>query len=266
MSVNPSGYYKWLNRLSKENPYEQNRNILTKLLQEEHEKHPSYGYHRLSAVIRNKTGWIFSDNLAHKCCKFAKIQSKARRPKYQKSGSYHKLYPNRVCGNWNAQKPLEIVVSDMTCLPYKGKLYEWTYILDTFNNEILSHALSQKAGDRKPYFSCLTSLKEKITQQHHDTILHTDQGSVYASLAFAKAHENSSIIHSMSRAGTPTDNPIIESVNGWIKEEMKFDFNYQKQESLPKFLDSFVYYFNHQRPAYSLNYKTPVQFKSEQGF
>ena len=29
----------------------------------------------------------------------------------------------------------------------------------------------------------------------------------------------------MSRAGMPTDNPIIESLNGWIKEEMRIDFN-----------------------------------------
>ena len=32
----------------------------------------------------------------------------------------------------------------------------------------------------------------------------------------------------MSRAGTPTDNPIIESLNGWIKEEMKIDENVYK--------------------------------------
>ena len=30
----------------------------------------------------------------------------------------------------------------------------------------------------------------------------------------------------MSRAGTPTDNPIIESLNGWIKEELFLDFYY----------------------------------------
>ena len=61
-------------------------------------------------------------------------------------------------------------------------------------------------------------------------------------------------------------NPIIEPINGWIKEEMRLDFNHQKQESLPAFLDSFVHYFNHERPAYALNYKTLVQFKTEQGF
>ena len=29
----------------------------------------------------------------------------------------------------------------------------------------------------------------------------------------------------MSRAGTPTDNPVDESLNGWIKEELFPDFD-----------------------------------------
>ena len=36
------------------------------------------------------------------------------------------------------------------------------------------------------------------------------------------------IERSMSRVGTPTDNPIIESINGWIKEELKHDFDFKK--------------------------------------
>ena len=37
----------------------------------------------------------------------------------------------------------------------------------------------------------------------------------------------------MSRAGTPTDNPIIESLNGWIKEEMRIDFDLKSVEGIP---------------------------------
>lgn len=44
------------------------------------------------------------------------------------------------------------------------------------------------------------------------------------SRAFEEAHLNYNIIRSMSRAGTPTDNPIIESLNGLIKAEMACDF------------------------------------------
>jgi len=266
MDVNRSGYYKWRARQGTLSRYEQDRRILTQLLLEQHAKFPSYGYHRLAHVVRRQTSWLFSDNLAHKCCKQAGIRSKARRRPCVNPGATHVRYPNQVNGNWNANKPLELVVSDMTYLRHKGKLHEWVYVLDTFNNEIISHHLAKRHGDTAPYFKCLEDLKQKMDEQTHPLVLHTDQGSVYSSRAFAKAHEQYTILHSMSRAGTPTDNPIIEAVTGWIKQEMRIDFRFGQCDDLQTFLNNFVHYYNHHRPAYALNYKSPVQFKAEHGF
>ena len=41
----------------------------------------------------------------------------------------------------------------------------------------------------------------------------------------------------MSRAGTPTDNPMIESLNGWIKEDMRIDFDSKSVEGIPSFIE-----------------------------
>ena len=147
-----------------------------------------------------------------------------------------------------------------------GDLYEWSYILDTFNNEIISSHISSKPGDRRPYFECLEDLKKKIEEKKAPIVLHTDQGAVYSSRAFADAHKDYNIIHSMSRAGTPKDNAIIESINGWIKAELTTDFQYWKWNDLEKGIERYVKYFNTERPAYALNYKSPVQYKTEQGF
>lgn len=74
-------------------------------------------------------------------------------------------------------------------------------------------------------------------EQNYLVTLHTDQGSVYSSAGFYQTHKNhTNIKRSMSRAGTPTDNPIIESLNGWIKEEMKIDFNLKKPRVYPRLL------------------------------
>ena len=50
MSVNRSGYYKWLARKGKPNRYEQDRAILTELLMEQHKKHKTKGYHYLVRI------------------------------------------------------------------------------------------------------------------------------------------------------------------------------------------------------------------------
>ena len=83
---------------------------------------------------------------------------------------------------------------------------------------------------------------ERIKKEQTDDliILHTDQGSVYSSKAYNKLLENYNISRSMSRAGTPTDNPVNESLNGWIKEELIVDFDLKHPSHLalipPKWL------------------------------
>ena len=107
----------------------------------------------------------------------------------------------------------------------------------------------------------------KIKDQTTDlVILHTDQGSVYASKSYNDLLKDYNISHSMSRAGTPTDNPVNESLNGWIKEELFLDFDLKNCEDVPKLIEEYTYYFNNERPSYALNYKTPIQFKLESGF
>lgn len=269
MGVNRSGYYKWFSRKGIPNRYEQDRIMLTKLLQEEHQKHKVMGYHALATAIHKATGWVFSDNLAHKCCKVARIHSQARTRKYRKPGEESLKYENLVRGHWNATRPLELVVSDMTCISCKGRQYEWTLFLDTYNNEIIAHSLSSRCGDNRPYYDCLGVLKQKIgikKEQTAPVVLHTDQGAVYSSRAFGQAHIDYNMIRSMSRAGTPTDNPVMEALNGWMKDELILDFGLKDSDSIADLLDNYVYYFNNDRPAYALGYKSPIQYKTEQGY
>ena len=47
---------------------------------------------------------------------------------------------------------------------------------------------------------------------------------------------------------------------------MKIDFNLKSVEDIPSFIENYVYYFNNERLSYKLNYKTPVQYRIEQGF
>ena len=72
-------------------------------------------------------------------------------------------------------------------------------------------------GDRQTYINGLKDLLEildGVPEENHITVIHTDQGSVYASVAYNKLITDPNIKRSMSRAGKPTDNPVHESLNG----------------------------------------------------
>ena len=92
-------------------------------------------------------------------------------------------------------------------------------------------------------------------------ILHSDQGAVYASKAFNELLPMYSITRSMSRAGTPTDNAAMESINGWIKAEIFMDFHVTGESPVEQEAAAYITFFNTARPAYSLKYLTPQQYK-----
>lgn len=70
----------------------------------------------------------------------------------------------------------------------------------------------------------------------------------------------------MSRVGTPTDNPIIESINGWVKEELYRDFGLYRCEDVEALITEYIKYYNTERPSVKCGRKSPVQFRTEQGF
>ena len=270
MNVSRSGYYKWINRKGKLNNKQKNRLELAEEIKNIHKKHSTYGYRSIAQNIRNKTGWIFSDNLCHKVCKSLNIRSKARKT-YIPRGKECKTYPNIINGNFNPTRPFEVIVSDTTIIHCKGKAYDWNFYVDTYNNEIISSDVSPSkhgAGITNHFNACRKFLEEKIKRGYKDleTIVHSDQGAIYSSRAFNKLHENYTIKRSMSRAGTPTDNPVIESLNGWIKEELSIDFKIYREDDINTAIENYIKYFNTQRLAYSLKYKTPIQYRTELGF
>ena len=266
MGIYRSGFYAWKNRLS--NPSNKLLNLVSNvsLFKQYHAKYPSHGYRWLNAKIRLDTGMVLSDVYAHKCCKIAGITSISKHYRYRKKVDgddvLPKAYPNLLMQDIRINGPFQCIVSDMTAFYFNNVYYELTLYMDLWNNEIVSHALSTRRGDRLTYISGLNDLIE-IKKEYPDLemILHTDQGSVYSSKKFNELLPMYNIIRSMSRAGTPTDNASMESINGWIKTELFSDFHVTSNENIVTEINDYIKFFNEERPAYSLNYLTPKQYK-----
>jgi len=262
LGVNRSGFYKWKNRL--EHPSDRMKSFISDIMlfKEYHVKYPSHGYRWLNAKIRLDTGLVMSDQRAHRICKAAGIISVSKHYRYKKPGDPYRVYPNLMMSGINVSGPLQCIVSDMTAFYLKGTYYELTLYMDIWNNEILSYSLSRKRGDRMTYMSGLKGILDiKTKYPDLEMILHTDQGSVYSSKSFNELLPLYNIVHSMSRAGTPTDNAAMEAINGWIKAEIFSDLHITSNESIDKEINKYILFFNEERPAYSLNYLTPKQYK-----
>ena len=272
MNISRSGYYKWLKNKDVLNQYEINRLDLEKLIKDNHRRKHSYGYHRINSLIRTETGWIVSDNLVHKVCKILRKYSKAKHyAKYKRPGKESIKYPNLINNNWNTTGPFQKIVSDSTKIWFKKRAYDWTYYLDAFDNSIIGSDVREyyygaSMLNHKAAYEDMIKNKIKRGYISQKTIFHSDQGSIYSSIAFNNANKEYNIIRSMSRIATPTDNPIIESKNGWLKKEMYIDFNQENYETVQDYINAIIDDNNNFRPSYALKYKTPIQYRTELGF
>lgn len=273
MTISRSGYYKWLSNKDILNQHEIRRKNLAVLIQDIHKRKASYGYHRIRKVIEIETGWKVSANLIHKVCKKLKIRSKANHyGRYLKTGLESIKYPNLIKNDWNANKPFEKVVSDTTKIWFKRKPYDWTYYVDVFDDSIVGSNVREYhfGASMENHVAALKDMlknKQKRGYKSQETIFHSDQGKIYSSVVFNNVYKKkNNIIRSMSRAGTPTDNPIIESKNGWLKKEMYLDFKQDDYKTVDDYINTIIYDHNNYRPSYALDYKTPVEYRRDLGF
>ena len=269
MEINRSGYYKWIKRQTSFVTTSQKALRATRmnLFKEYGEKYKTHGYRWLNAKISlDNPTFKCCDETARQICKFLEIKSKSKheRQKYRKPRKDAKNYQNLILNKIAPEEPFNVVVSDMTVMKHRGEYHEVTFYMDLFNNELLTYSSSSRRGDPSTYHLGLDELiNKKQEYKGFVTVLHTDGGPVYASESYnIKLHANG-FIHSMSAPGTPTENGAMESINGWVKEELLRDLMIDDADTFEEALDKYIHYFNYERPAAALNYLTPMQYKQK---
>lgn len=263
MGVSRSGYYKWKKRDKSKRDVK--REEMIALVEEIHKEHSTHGYRWTAEFIRVNYGYECSDNYIYKCFRYLGIKAETKHKVHRRPRKIKDKYPNLIFTTWDTvDRPRQVIVSDMTAFKFWIYYFETTFYFDVFTKEILTYKVAERRGSRNQYIDGLVDVVELLKGKKEPTVLHTDQGSVYASMAYNELIKDSNIVRSMSRAGKPTDNPVNESLNGWIKEELYIDFKVNECRSRDEFkeiLDRYVRYYNNQRPCYSLGYDTPVNYR-----
>lgn len=262
MGVSRAGFYKWKKRGKP--VYEDKRKRVMELVSEIHEKHPSHGYRWVCAYIRINHGIIFSENYIYKAFRALGIQSETKHKARPKKRKERDKYPNLIFATWETvDRPRQVIVSDMTAFHVWIYYIEVTFYFDVFTKQILSWKMAERRGSREQYIDGLEDIVELLRGSKEPTIIHTDQGSVYASIAYNELIKDTNIQRSMSRAGKPTDNPVNEALNGWIKEELYIDFCFNEcrsREEIQEHFKRYVDYYNKKRPCHALGYDTPDNY------
>lgn len=106
-------------------------------------------------------------------------------------------------------------------------------------------------------------LLKKTESTKHQVLLYSDQGVQYSFAGFCNLFLRYDVIQSMSRAGNPYDNAVMESFWGRFKDVLRYHFRYWERDDLAVVVAEVIHYFNCIRPIRKLGGKPPVLFRTE---
>jgi putative transposase len=260
MEVSISGYYDWLGRPPSKTQ-SINQRLLTKIRCFHKASYQRYGSPRIHRDLI-ASGEKASRPRVARLMKTAGIQSKmAKRFVITTNSKNTKApAPDRLKREFRVSETNKAWVADTTFIRTRqGWLYLAT-MMDLYSRHIIGWAMS-KRNDTKLVTDALSmsiSRRGKIG----NVIVHSDQGSTYASGNYRKLIKDEGLVCSMSRKGECHDNAVAESFFGTLKMELVDDEDYRTRDEAKQSLFHYIeVFYNRQRRHSYLGYVSPVEFE-----
>jgi putative transposase len=252
-----STYYYWVKTFGRPDR-DAELKTLVQTIYDEHEGR--YGYRRIRDELTNR-GHKVNHKKVQRIMKELGLKCLVRMKKYRSyKGTVGKIAPNILERNFQAEKPNEKWVTDITEFKLFGEKLYVSPMLDLFNGEIITYTI----GSRPTYSLVSTMLNqafERLTDE--DTLLiHSDQGWHYQMKQYRHALSEGGITQSMSRKGNCYDNAVMENFFGIMKSEFLYLKEFDSIEHFKQELAKYIEYYNHKRIKAKLKGMSPVQYRA----
>ena len=199
-------YYYQEKRLSKAEKYGDAKEAIATIY---YENKGRYGYRRITAELHCR-GFLLNHKTVQRLMKELGLVCRVRMKKYRSyKGEVGKIAPNLLEQNFEAKKPNQKWVTDVTEFSLFGQKLYLSPILDLCSRDIVSYSISDR-----PVLSMVTEMLDKALKKIPDStnlILHSDQGWQYQHKQYQRMLSAKGIRQSMSRKGNCLDNAVIEN-------------------------------------------------------
>ena len=220
-----------------------------------------YGYRRITAAIRQQ-GHRINHKTVQRLMGELRLKSYVRIKKYRSyKGAAGSVAPNVLQRQFDAQRPNQKWVTDVTEFDVNGQKLYLSPILDLYNGEIIAYEMA-----RRPWFGLVTTMLKKAFTRlgpQDKPILHSDQGWQYQMNAYSRLLDQHALTASMSRKGNCLDNAAMESFFGTLKSEFFYLNKFRSVDQLQAGLRDYIDYYNHDRIKLKLNGLSPVKYRTQ---
>ena len=203
-------------------------------------------------------------NRVARLMKVADIQSKMARKFMVTTDSKNTMQPapDLLERRFEVDRHDKAWVSDTTFI---GTREGWLYlavILDLFSRQVIGWSMSTKNNTELVQDALTMALWRR--GKVNDVIVHSDQGSTYASGLYQQQLTDNQLRCSMSRKGECLDNAVAESFFGSLKNELVYHEDYKtRSEARQSIFEYIEVFYNRNRRHAFLNYMTPVEYEKK---
>lgn len=262
LEVSPSGYYAWRDRPESMRA-RQSRELATKISLFHKASRGIYGSPRIHRDL-TESGERVGKNRVARIMRQHGIQSRMARKFVITTDSKNTLQPapDRLKRHFDVESTDKAWVSDTTFIPTRRGWLYLAVMIDLFSRRVLGWAMGDK-NDAELVQDALTMAIGR-RGEIESVIVHSDQGSTYASADYQRLLKSHSLLCSMSRKGECLDNAVAESFFGTLKTELVDHEDYQTKEEARKSLFEYIEIFYNRRRRHSyLDYLSPFDYEEK---
>jgi len=262
LDVSPSGYHDWLDR-PESTRCKENRMLTEKIRHSHRQSREVYGSPKIHKDLVAE-GETCSVKRVARLMKASDIKSKMARKFVVTTDSKNTMEPapDLLKRSFTVDKQNEAWVSDTTFI---GTREGWLYlavILDLFSRQVIGWSMSTRNNTELVQDALTMAIWRR--GEISDVIVHSDQGSTYASGNYQKQLNDNKLRCSMSRKGECLDNAVAESFFGSLKNELVYHEDYKtRAEARQSIFEYIEVFYNRQRRHAFLNYMTPVEYEAK---
>ena len=168
--------------------------------------------------------------------------------------------PDRLQRCFNTSASNRSWVSDTTFIRTRQGWLYLAVMLDLYSRQVIGWAMSDKNNSQLVEDALTMALWRR--GKARDVVVHSDQGSTYASAAYQEQLKAHGLLCSMRRKGECLDNAVAESFFGTLKTELVDHEDYRTRQEARKSLFEYIeVFYNRQRRHSYLGYLSPVEYE-----
>src|SRR5699024_936477 len=209
--------------------------------------------------LHNKLGYQVSRRRISRIMKEQGLVSKYTVAQFKVSKSLvnESKVGNELNREFYSDKPLKVIVSDLTYVRVKQNWHYICVLMDLYNREIIGYSAGPKK-DAALVHRAFSTIRYNLYELE---IFHTDRGKEFDNALIDNALDTFGIKRSLSNKGSPYDNAVAEATFKSIKTEFVYGSIFSCQQELDLKLFDYVNWFNNIRIHGSLDYQSPVEYK-----